>query len=97
MIFKKDSFIFGLALGLMAPVMGFLLFKLYRFNNFTIAETIEYFKGNPNLISASISASLLVNAILFTVYINGHRDQTAKGIFVLTVAYAIVAMIFKYW
>ena len=39
----------------------------------------------------------MTNAILFTIYINGHRDKTAKGIFVLTVIYAIIAMIFKYW
>jgi hypothetical protein len=54
-------------------------------------------KMNPNLISVSISVSLMANAILFTIYINGHRDKTAKGIFLLTVIYAIIAMIFKYY
>jgi len=31
MIFKKDNFIFGIALGLIAPIIGFLIFKLYKF------------------------------------------------------------------
>jgi hypothetical protein len=97
MIFKKDSFVFGLALGLVAPIIGFMLFKLYKFNGLTITEMLQWMKFNPNLISVSISVSLMANAVLFTIYINGHRDKTAKGIFVLTVIYAIIAMIFKYY
>jgi hypothetical protein len=97
MIFKKDNFIFGMALGLVAPVIGFMLFKLYKFNGLTLAEMLQWMKFNPNLISISISVSLMANAVLFTIYINGHRDKTAKGIFILTVIYAIIAMIYKYY
>jgi hypothetical protein len=97
MIFKKDNFIFGLALGLVAPLIGFMLFKLYKFNGLTLTEMLQWMKFNPNLISISISVSLMANAVLFTIYINGHRDKTAKGIFILTVIYAITAMIFKYY
>ncbi|MEO8763742.1 MAG: hypothetical protein ABI416_05620 [Ginsengibacter sp.] len=97
MIFKKDNFLFGLTLGLIAPLIGFMLFKIYKFNGLTLSEMLQWMKFNPNLISISISVSLMANAILFTIYINGHRDKTAKGIFILTVAYAIIAMIFKYY
>ena len=97
MIFKKDNFIFGLALGLIAPLIGFMLYKLYKFKGLTLSEMLQWMKLNPNLISVSISVSLLANAILFTIYINGHRDKTAKGIFALTIIYAIIAMIFKFY
>jgi len=97
MIFKKDNFIFGLTLGLVAPLIGFMLFKLYKFSGLTLSEMLQWMKFNPNLISISISVSLMANAILFTIYINGRRDKTAKGIFVLTVIYAVIAMIFKYY
>lgn len=96
-IFKKDNFIFGLALGFIAPLIGFMIFKLYKFQGLTLTEMLQWMKFNPNLITVSISVSLMANAILFTIYINGYRDKTAKGIFVLTVIYAIIAMIFKYW
>ena len=96
MIFKKDNFVFGLALGLIAPMIGFLIYKLVKFKGLTLEEMFQWMKLNPNLISASISVSLMANAILFTIYINGKRDKTAKGIFVITVIYAITAMIFKY-
>ncbi len=97
MIFRKDNFIFGLALGFIAPMIGFLLYKLVKFKDLTLAEMFQWMKFNPNLISVSISVSLMANAILFTIYINGHRDKTAKGIFIITVIYAIIAMIFKYF
>lgn len=96
MIFKKDNFIFGLALGLIAPLIGFMLYKMYKFKSLSIGEMFQWMKLNPSLISASISVSLLANAILFTIYINGRRDNTAKGIFTVTLIYAIIAMIYKF-
>ncbi len=97
MIFKKDNFLFGIALGLAGPMIGFLIYKLVKFKGLTLEEMFQWMKFNPNLISISISVSLMANAILFTIYINGHRDKTAKGIFIITVIYAIIAMVFKYW
>jgi hypothetical protein len=97
MIFKKDNFIFGLALGLIAPIIGFLIYKLIKFKGLTLSEMFQWMKFNPNLITVSISISLMANAILFTIYVNGYRDKTAKGIFVMTMIYAIIALAFKYW
>lgn len=97
MIFKKDSFIFGLALGLVAPLIGFLVYKFFKFRAFTLEDMFDFLKGNPNMITSFITVSLLANIVLFTVYINGRRDQTGKGIFVMTLAYAVAALAFKYW
>lgn len=97
MIFKKDNFIFGLALGLIAPMIGFLLYKLVKFKALSLSEMFQWLKMNPNLITVAISVSLVANAALFTVYVNGHRDNTAKGIFVMTMIYAAIALIFKFW
>jgi hypothetical protein len=41
------------------------------------------------------SLSLLANVILFTIFINTHRDQTAKGIFVVTLIYGIAILVLK--
>ncbi len=96
MIFKKDNFIYGLALGFIAPMIGFAIYKFVKFKSLTLIEMFQWLKLNPNLISVFISVSLMANAVLFTIFINGHRDKTAKGIFVLTILYAVVAMSFKY-
>ncbi len=97
MIFKKDNFIFGLVLGLIAPFGGFLVYKFTKFQQFSIADMFQFLRNNPNLITAFISVSLLANAVLFTLYINARKDKTGKGIFVMTVVYAAIAMSLKYW
>jgi multisubunit Na+/H+ antiporter MnhC subunit len=97
MIFKKDNFIFGLALGFIAPMIGFLIYKLIKFKSLSFSEMLQWMKLNPNLITVSISVSLMANAILFTIYVNGYRDKTAKGIFIVTMIYAIIALAFKFW
>lgn len=97
MIFKKDNFIFGLALGFVAPMLAFVLYKYVKFQTLSVSEMFVWLKMNPNLITVSISVCLLANAVLFTIFINGHKDKTAKGIFVLTLIYAAIAMGFKYF
>ena len=96
MIFKKDNFVYGLVLGFIAPLIGFIIYKFIKFKSLTLIEMFQWIKMNPNLITVFISVSLMANAVLFTIFINGHRDKTAKGIFLLTMIYAITAMIFKY-
>lgn len=97
MIFKKDNFVFGLILGFIAPMFGFLIYKFFKFKSLSLDEMFQWLKLNPNLVTVSITVSLMANAILFTIYINGHRDKTAKGIFLMTMLYAALAMGFKYW
>ncbi len=96
MIFKKDNFVFGLALGFIAPMVAFVIYKFAKFKSLSLIEMFQWMKMNPNLITVAISVCLMANAILFTIFINGHRDKTAKGIFVLTIIYAAIAMGFKY-
>ncbi len=95
-MFKKDNFIYGLALGLVAPMLGFIVYKFVKFRPFTLSEMFDWMKLNPNLITVAISVSLMANAVLFTIFVNGHRDKTAKGIFVLTLIYAAIALGFKF-
>ena len=97
MIFKKDNFVFGIALGIIAPMIGFLIYKLVKFKELSLPEMFQWLKMNPSLITVFISVSLLANAILFTIYINSNRDKTAKGIFIMTMFYAVIALVFKYW
>ena len=96
MIFKKDNFVYGLALGFIAPIIGFLIYKYIKFKSLSLIEMFQWMRLNPNIITVYISISLMANAVLFTIFINGHRDKTAKGIFVLTIIYAVIAMGFKY-
>ena len=97
MMLKKDNFLMGLIMGLIAPVLGMLLFKTYKFNMFSFKETWEYVYLEPGFktLTVALTLSLLLNALLFTIYINSHKDKTAKGIFVTTMVYGLLVLIVK--
>lgn len=96
MIFKKDNFVLGLILGFIAPIIGFILYKFVKFRNLSVSEMFQWMKMNPSLITVAVSLSLLANAIVFTIYINAHKDRTARGIFAFTCIYAIGSLLFKF-
>ena len=97
MIFKKDNLILGLVLGVFAPALGLIIFKMYKFNVFTFKETFQYLTVEPGFrtLSVALSLSLLLNALLFTIYINSGRDETAKGIFITTLIYGLIVLSIK--
>ena len=97
MIFKKDNFWLGTVLGLVGPVIGFTIFKLLKYRMFSLKEMYQWMTLNHNLITAWISVSLFANALLFTLYVNARIDKTAKGIFLVTVIYAITALLSKFF
>ncbi|MGC4102653.1 hypothetical protein [Ferruginibacter sp.] len=98
MIFRKDNFILGTVLGFTGPLIGVLIFKYVKFRSYSFRDTLDYIlHSDPghNTLSVALSLALLVNAVLFTVYINTHKDKTAKGIFALTCVYGLVVLCLK--
>ena len=97
MIFKKDNFVLGLILGLLAPFLGLIIFKFSKFSVFSFKETFQFLVYEPGFrtLSVALSLSLLLNALLFTIYINSGKDYTAKGIFVTTLIYGLVVLSIK--
>jgi L-cystine uptake protein TcyP (sodium:dicarboxylate symporter family) len=98
MFWKKDNFWMGLVMGIVAPLLGILLFKMYNFKSLTIKETLQwmfYVEPGFKTLTVALSLSLLLNAVLFTIYINSHKDKTAKGIFTTTLVYGLFVLIVK--
>jgi hypothetical protein len=95
MIFKKNNLRLGLVLGLLGPLLGLIIVYFIKFPSYTFQEFLENFMSNNRLITSIGSLSLLANVILFTAYVNTHRDETAKGIFVVTLMYGIGILVLK--
>jgi len=96
LIFKKDNLKFGIVLGILGPLLAMLLYYLWVFSRtIQLGEYFYVLRTNKQLLTAISSISLLANAILFTIYINTHRDKTAKGIFVATLLYGIFVLVYK--
>ncbi|MBN8672738.1 MAG: hypothetical protein J0L56_01315 [Chitinophagales bacterium] len=97
MIFKKDNLKLGLVLGLLGPILGLVVVYFVKedFNSLSFGEFLDLFFNTNRLITSIGSLSLLANVVLFTLYVNTHRDKTAKGIFIITLIYGIIILLLK--
>jgi len=96
-IFKKDNLRLGMILGLVAPMLSLVVYYFVKFYPlYTVRDFLSFIQSNKTQITAISVPCLLLNIVLFTVYINSHRDKTAKGVFAATLIYAIVALLFKF-
>lgn len=97
MILKKDNLKLGMLLGLLGPVLGLIVVYLVKpeFRGTSFTDFLDFFFHNNKAITSIGALCLLANAVLFTIYINTQRDNTAKGIFLTTVVYGIAILILK--
>lgn len=94
---KKDKIQLGLLLGFLCPILSLTVYYLIKFYPlFSPNEFLAFLGANKNQITALSVPCLVLNIALFTIYINSHRDKTAKGIFVITLIYAIFALLLKF-
>lgn len=94
---KKDSLKLGFSLGFIAPLISLVIYYFIRFYPlFTVSDFFDFVRTNKSQITAISVPCLLLNIALFTIYINSHRDKTAKGIFAITLIYAIAALLLKF-
>ncbi len=96
-MFKRNDLRFGLILGFIGPLLSLVVYYFVRFYPlFTVGDFLEFVGENKNQITAISVPCLILNIALFTYYINSQRDQTAKGIFAVTLVYAIGALLLKF-
>jgi hypothetical protein len=93
---KKDSLLFGIILGLIAPLFGMLAYYFWKFYpTYSIGEFIKVIISQKAILSAISTFALFANVVLLTIYLNTRRDETAKGVFIISCIYAIVAIVIK--
>ena len=96
MILKRDNFKLGIVLGFLAPILGIVCFYFINFRSAKFVNFLEVMLTLKSFFSAVITVSLVANGAIFTIYTNTDRDETARGIFVATMIYAIVCLVLKY-
>ena len=94
---KRDSLPFGLLVGGVMPVVSFFGYYLWKFGSYELSDYLFYLRTNRQLVTAITIPCLVLNIALFTLYINTRRDDTAKGIFAVTLLYALASLAFKFF
>jgi hypothetical protein len=95
---KKDNLPLGILLGFLTPLVAFLLYYLFVIrphNNVGLGQFLGILKDNKQMIPKLTSICLLLNGLVFFLYTRKRRDITAKGIFLMTMLYAIGILLLK--
>ncbi|MBO9566775.1 MAG: hypothetical protein J7621_28645 [Niastella sp.] len=96
-MFKKDDLRFGMLLGFIAPLLSLVVYYFVKFYPLhSVSDFFSFVAQNKNQVTAISVPCLILNIALFTFYINTHRDKTAKGVFAITLIYAIAALLLKF-
>lgn len=96
MFLTKDNLILGIVLGFVSPLLGMVSFYLMKFSSLSVSEFFQILVLWKSFFTSLITVSLLANGLIFTIYTNTSRDETAMGIFISTCIYAVVCITLKY-
>jgi hypothetical protein len=94
---KLDKLPYGLAIGALAPVLGLLLYYFLKSPDMSFGSFVEYFFKTKAMLTSIGSLSLIVNIVLFTLFINARKDKTAIGIFSMTAMYGLMILYAKFF
>ncbi len=102
---KKDNLRFGLIVGFLVPIFGSIIIVFYYYykyfsnysEKFTYKDVIIYLVHQKQLMTALLSILIVANIAIFTYYINTRKDRTAKGVFIATLMYGFLSVIWKFF
>ncbi|SEW28536.1 hypothetical protein [Chitinophaga arvensicola] len=95
---KKDNLPLGILLGFLTPLIAFFLYYFFVIrphNNVGLGQFLGILKDNRQMIPKLTSICLLLNGLVFFLYTRKRLDITAKGIFLMTMLYAIGILLLK--
>jgi len=93
---KKDDVITGFVIGIIAPVLAFLIYYYAKFSAYSLSEMFRYIV-TLRLLSPLISLSLVANLLSFFIFIWMKADRSAKGVLLATFVYGTVIVFLIYF
>jgi hypothetical protein len=83
-----DNVWLGAFAGLIAPVFAMFLFYLIRFNHLTFTQFYERILQANGIVTPSISLCVIINLLVFFLFIWSNRNYSARGVLLSTMVYA---------
>lgn len=85
---KWDKFLFGFLAGLIAPVIGILLFYVMKSNETTFEHYLEILQ-NKTFLSPLLSLGCVMDAFVFFWFLRKEWQNAARGVILGMVIWAI--------
>jgi len=92
---KYNNLRIGLILGILAPLLGFMVIYGVAFRGMSLSEYVELLVYNKKL-SSIISLSVIPNLLLFFIFIWLNYLYSARGVLASTLIFALVVVLTKF-
>jgi zinc transporter ZupT len=93
---NKNVPVYGLLLGLLFPILGLIVTYLIKFSGAGFGDFIQVLVNDHKAAALMLAFSLFANLIPFIYFTNKRLDQTAKGVLIATMLYALLIILLKY-
>lgn len=97
---KYDSLPLGMAVGMVAPVGGFVAYGLFWawYHHRTLAYFMnDIFLGQPVFQSGIVSLSLIINLLPFFLFIRSERYRSARGVLAALFIYVPLVIYLRFY
>ncbi len=85
----------GIVLGLLAPLLGFVIIYLVSFRDMPITDYLDLLASRKKL-SSLISLSVIPNLLLFFIFIWLNYLYSARGVLASTFLFALIVIVTKF-
>ncbi|NEW81862.1 MAG: hypothetical protein GZ094_05820 [Mariniphaga sp.] len=89
-----NKIIYGLLVGFISPVVFFLIYYIFRFEQYSFSEYIRILVESKKLVNV-LSLTVLPNLGPFMLFINSNRYSSGRGVLAATIILGIVIFILK--
>jgi hypothetical protein len=93
----RDNVYLGAFLGLVFPVIGFLLYWVFIFSDAQSLTEFWDFLFENRVMSDVLSISIIANLPVFFYFLSNSKTETVKGIVGATIFYGALIIIFKFF
>jgi hypothetical protein len=92
---KFDHLLLGLAIGLLAPTIGIMIFYFAKFDesNLSLFLTVSI---QEKMLSPLLSLCAVINLAVFYLFIQFEKLQTGRGIILATFLYGLIIVLLKF-
>ena len=89
-----NKIIYGLLVGFISPVVFFLIYYIFRFEQYSFSEYIRILVESKKLVNV-LSLTVLPNLGPFMLFINSNRYSSGRGVLAATIILGIVIFTLK--
>jgi hypothetical protein len=90
-----DNLLLGTVIGVLLPLLVFMLYYLSRFDDVGFVEYLSWLSENQKIVHV-LSLSVSPNIISFMVFVKKNKLRSGRGVLLATILFGILVFVLKW-